>query len=117
LHQYPITVNDLPTFYTTPRRATPLNLAHAEQGANELHMEGWMHILQNSNPPALNTPLSPYAFPYQLDKYGFSGDGSKLRAVTAYEFRKKRFDVATVKEVIESFRKEGTWPETPLYQG
>lgn len=80
-------------------------------------MEGWMHILQNSNPPALNTPLSPYAFPYQLDKYGFSGDGSKLRAVTAYEFRKKLFDVATVKEVIESFRKEGTWPETPLYQG
>jgi hypothetical protein len=82
-----------------------------------MHMEGWTQILQNSNPPVLNSPLSPYAFPYQLDKHGFSGDGAKLRAVTVYEFRKKKFDVATVKEVIESFRKEGTWPETPLYQG
>lgn len=95
-------------------------------------MGEWTKIIMESTPPVPNTPLTPYAHPYQLEKHGCALDNEKIKTVrtlfaalstishpllqvVGYKLKRPQFNDETVKSTIESFRAEGTWPETDKY--
>jgi hypothetical protein len=47
-------------------------------------MEAWTKLIVEAKPPVPNTPLSPYALPYQLEKHGCALDGSKIKQVSKH---------------------------------
>ena len=51
--------------------------------ANEIHSEAWAEMVAHSDPPVVNTPLSPM-LPYDLlaDRHA-ALDGSKIKRVAA----------------------------------
>lgn len=86
------------------------------EDVNEMHMAEWTNIIGNlADPPVPDTPLSPYAHPFQLEKQGCALDGEKVKRILGYKLAYPQFDVDSVKETIESYRAEGIWPETNKY--
>ncbi|GAA6064749.1 hypothetical protein JCM10212_001601 [Sporobolomyces blumeae] len=87
-----------------------MNLNDVVEDANEKHLEGWSGLLRASNPPINTTvPISPQVPVDLLSPHPVSLDSSALTRLTGWKPTRK-LDVATVKESIEGFRKEGFWP-------
>jgi hypothetical protein len=48
---------------------------------NDLHVGEWARIIMNSMPPVPQTPLSPYAYAYQVEEHGCALNGNKIKEV------------------------------------
>jgi hypothetical protein len=44
-------------------------------------MEQWGQIIQQSTPPVVDTPLSPYLEQCVLEEHGYAMDGEKIKRV------------------------------------
>ncbi|KAJ7632229.1 hypothetical protein FB45DRAFT_911856 [Roridomyces roridus] len=77
---------------------------------NEHHVGGWTEMITTSNPPIPNTPLSAYLDQYALQKHIVAFNNSKMLEVTGYKLKKPQFDHETLKEVVEKWKEEGSWP-------
>ena len=77
---------------------------------NEHHVVGWTEMLQNSKPPIPNTPLSAYMDKYALDKHVVAFNNMKIKDVVGYKLRKPYFNHETVKETVDKWKNEASWP-------
>lgn len=77
---------------------------------NELHVGHWTEMILKSNPPIPNTPLSAYMDKYYLEKTVVGFSNSKIKTVTGYQLSKPRFNHDTIKDMIDKWQAEGSWP-------
>ncbi|KAF7338641.1 NAD dependent epimerase dehydratase family protein [Mycena venus] len=77
---------------------------------NEHHVSGWTEMITTSNPPIPNTPLSAYMDKYALEKHVVAFSNAKLLEVTGYKLKKPNLNHDTVKEVVDKWKEEGSWP-------
>ena len=80
------------------------------EDVNEKHMEAWTKIIQTSQPPVPNTPLTAWIDSYMLTKHSIAYKGDKIKSVVGYKLRKPAFSVENVQEIINAFKAEGVWP-------
>ncbi|KAF7359382.1 NAD dependent epimerase dehydratase family protein [Mycena sanguinolenta] len=77
---------------------------------NEHHVGGWTEMITTSNPPIPNTPLSAYMDKYALEKHVVAFNNAKLLEVTGYKLKRPNLNKDTVKEVVDKWKEEGSWP-------
>ncbi|KAJ8093315.1 hypothetical protein PM082_020801 [Marasmius tenuissimus] len=82
----------------------------AVEEINEHHVGGWTEMIQNSNPPISNTPLSAYMDQYALEKRVVGLDNTKVKEILAYQFRRPNFGHDIIKEIVDKWKDEGSWP-------
>lgn len=63
-----------------------------------------------SQPPIPNTPLSAYMDPYALEKHVVAFDNTKIKEIVGYKLKTPLFDHAAIKEVVDKWKAEGSWP-------
>ncbi|TFK67905.1 NAD(P)-binding protein [Pluteus cervinus] len=91
--------------------STKLKLADdAVEDINEHHVGGWTEMITSSNPPVPNTPLSAYMDTYALEKHVAAFSNTKIRGITGYQLKYPAFNHATLKEIIDKWKAEGSWP-------
>ena len=67
-------------------------------------------MITTSNPPIPNTQFSSYMDLYALKKHVVAFNADKLKNVVGYQLKRPKLDVASLREVVESFRKDNLWP-------
>ncbi|RDB21502.1 hypothetical protein Hypma_011415 [Hypsizygus marmoreus] len=77
---------------------------------NEHHVSGWIEMLQKSNPPIPNTPLSAYMDKFTLSKQVVAFSNTKIKEVVGYQLKKPHFDHDTIRDVVDKWKEEGSWP-------
>jgi len=77
---------------------------------NEHHVGGWTEMITTSNPPIPNTPLSAYLDKYELEKHVVAFSNAKLLEVTGYKLKNPNLNRETIKEVVDKWKEEGSWP-------
>jgi hypothetical protein len=82
----------------------------AVEDINEHHVGGWVTMIQNSNPPIHNTPLSAYMDKYALEKRIVAFDNSKIKEVVGYKLKRPEFNHEAIKEIVDKWKQEGSWP-------
>ncbi|KAL1730285.1 hypothetical protein EV714DRAFT_284314 [Schizophyllum commune] len=89
---------------------TILKMADVVEDINEHHVGGWTEMVQKSNPPVPNTPLSAYMDAYQLEKHVCAFSNQKIKEVVGYKLKKPTFDHEGIREVVDKWKEEGSWP-------
>ncbi|KAF8894411.1 NAD-P-binding protein [Infundibulicybe gibba] len=77
---------------------------------NEHHVGGWTQMIQTSNPPIPNTPLSAYMDKYTLDKHVISFSNKKFKDIVGYQLTRPQINHDMVAEMVEKWKSEGSWP-------
>ena len=85
-------------------------MADVVEDINEHHVGGWTEMVQKSNPPVPNTPLSAYMDAYQLEKHVCAFSNAKIKEVVGYRLKKPTFDHEGIREVVDKWKEEGSWP-------
>jgi hypothetical protein len=86
------------------------NLEDAVEDINEHHVSAWTEMITTSSPPIPNTPLSAYMDTYALSKHIVSLDNEKVKRVLRYTLRKPDFNHENIKDIVDAWKAEGTWP-------
>lgn len=87
-----------------------LKLEDLVEEINEHHVGTWTEMLQQSNPPITHTPLTAYMDKYALSKHKLAYDNGKIKRIVGYKLKRPLFDRASLTEVVEKWKEEGTWP-------
>ncbi|KAF8123778.1 hypothetical protein EV363DRAFT_1587130 [Boletus edulis] len=87
-----------------------LKLDDLVEEINEHHVGTWTEMLQRSNPPITHTPLNAYMDKYALSKHKLAYNNEKIKSIVGYELKRPSFDRETLREVVEKWKEEGTWP-------
>jgi len=82
----------------------------AVEEINEHHVGGWTEMIQTSNPPIPNTPLSAYMDKYALDKHVVAFDNTKIKEVVGYTLKHPYFNHDEIKDLVDKWKAEGSWP-------
>ncbi|KAH7921728.1 hypothetical protein BV22DRAFT_1107017 [Leucogyrophana mollusca] len=77
---------------------------------NEHHVGTWTEMLQTSNPPISHTPLNAYMDKYALSRHRLAYNNGKIKGVVGYKLKRPDFCHETLKEVVEKWKAEGSWP-------
>jgi hypothetical protein len=77
---------------------------------NEHHVGGWTEMLQASNPPIPNTPLSAYMDTHQLARHKLGYNNTKIKEVIQYKLKRPQFTQENLQEVVDKWKAEGIWP-------
>jgi hypothetical protein len=77
---------------------------------NEHHVGAWTEMITNSKPPVPNTPLTAYLDKYGLEKHNVAFSNKKLKDVVGYKLKKKYFDHDAIRDMVEKWKAEGSWP-------
>ena len=78
---------------------------------NGEHVGVWTQMTTTSNPPVPNTPLSAYLDLYLLSKHQFGLSNKKIQNITGFEPKVPGITEAAIKELIQKWKDEGTWPK------
>lgn len=77
---------------------------------NEHHVGTWTEMITTSNPPIPNTPLSAYMDLSLLSKHRVGYSNAKIKEVIQYKLKRPQFNQETLKEVVDKWKAEGSWP-------
>lgn len=77
---------------------------------NELHVGHWTEMLTQSNPPISSTPVSAYMDQFQLEKTVVGLSNDKIKNVVGYKLKRPHFNHETIKDCIDKWKVEGSWP-------
>jgi len=77
---------------------------------NEHHVGGWTEMIQASNPPIPNTPLSAYMDKWDLDKHTVAFSNNKIKQVVGYKLKRPEFTQEVLKEIVDKWKEEHSWP-------
>jgi hypothetical protein len=82
---------------------------------NEHHVGGWTEMITTSNPPVPKTPLSASAYMdnKSLSRHVVAFNNTKLKNVVGYNLKKPKFDHEAIKEMVDKWKAEGSWPNLP----
>lgn len=67
-------------------------------------------MITKSNPPVPNTPLSAYMDQYNLEKIVVGFSNEKMKEVVGYKLSKPQYSHETIKDTIDKWKAEGSWP-------
>lgn len=90
--------------------AHQLKLDDLVEEINEHHVGTWTEMLQHSNPPITHTPLTAYMDKFALSKHKLAYNNGKIKSVVGYQLKRPLFDHEALREVVEKWKEEGTWP-------
>ncbi|KAJ8519898.1 hypothetical protein ONZ45_g3222 [Pleurotus djamor] len=90
--------------------AAKFKLEEMVEDINEHHVGGWTEMITQAKPPCPNTPLSAYMDHYALQKHTLSFDNSKIKTIVGYTLRHPQFNHDVVKDTIDKWKEEGSWP-------
>ncbi|KIK98834.1 hypothetical protein PAXRUDRAFT_823446 [Paxillus rubicundulus Ve08.2h10] len=82
---------------------------------NEHHVGTWTQMLQNSNTPIVHSPLDAYMDRYALSRHKLAYNNNKIKNIIGYQLKYPLFNHETLKEVVEKWKDEGTWPRLDGY--
>ncbi|PFH49119.1 hypothetical protein AMATHDRAFT_63842 [Amanita thiersii Skay4041] len=82
----------------------------AVEEINEHHVSAWTEMLLGSKPPIPNTPLTAYMDKYSLDKHSVAYSNKKLKEIVGYKLKKPHLNHDTIKEVVDKWKAENSWP-------
>jgi len=68
-------------------------------------------MITTSTPPVPNTPLSAYLDLYLLSKHQFGLSNKKIQEVVGFKPKVPGITEAAIKELIQKWKEEGTWPK------
>lgn len=77
---------------------------------NEHHVGGWTEMLQASNPPIQNSPLTAYMDTHALAKHNLAYNNTKMKEILQYKLKRPEFTQENLKEIVDKWKTEGTWP-------
>ena len=77
---------------------------------NEHHVGGWTQMLEKSDPPVSNTPLSAYMDKYALEKHTVGFTNTKVKEVIGYQLKYPQFNHERVKDIVDKWKAERSWP-------
>jgi len=77
---------------------------------NEEHVSTWTTMITESNPPIPNTHFTAYTDIYNLKRHCVAFNADKLKRIVGYQLKRPQLDEASVREVIEMLKAEGSWP-------
>jgi len=103
------TTHEYYDFFTST--AAKFRLEDSVEGINEEHVGAWTQMITTSNPPVPNTPLSPYLDLYLLSKHQFGLSNKKIQNITGFKPKVPGITEAAVKELIQKWKDEGSWPK------
>ncbi|KAH7889931.1 hypothetical protein F5I97DRAFT_1941146 [Phlebopus sp. FC_14] len=87
-----------------------LKLEDLVEEINEHHVGAWTEMLQNSKPPIAHTPLNAYMDKYMLSRHRLAYSNAKIKSVVGYKLKRPIFCHETLKEVVDNWKAEGSWP-------
>ncbi|KAG6332890.1 hypothetical protein ID866_6197 [Astraeus odoratus] len=87
-----------------------LKLEDLEEEINEHHVGMWTQMLQLSKVPITQTPLSAYMDKYALSRHRLGYSNEKIKRVVGYRLKQPQFCHDTIKEVVDKWKEEGSWP-------
>jgi len=79
---------------------------------NEHHVSTWTEMLEASNPPIEQTPLSAYMDTHQLAKHKLGYNNAKLKEIVQYKLKRPQFTEENLAEVVDKWKAEGVWPNS-----
>ncbi|KDQ60618.1 hypothetical protein JAAARDRAFT_204453 [Jaapia argillacea MUCL 33604] len=77
---------------------------------NGEHVGIWTTMITTSDPPVSNTPLSPYIDARMLDKHVVGLNNGKIKSVVGYRLQRPQFGQVALREMVDKWKVEGTWP-------
>lgn len=77
---------------------------------NIKHVEAWTEICLKSDPKIINPTVQAYIDGHLLAKYSIAYSGGKIKRIVGYQLKRPKLDVNSLKEIIQSFRADGFWP-------
>ncbi|KAJ3976409.1 hypothetical protein EV361DRAFT_884094 [Lentinula raphanica] len=97
-------------FFNLGERTMYKFMEDAVEDINEHHVGGWTQMIQHSNPPIPNTPLSAYMDKYALEKHIVAFSNTKIKEVIGYKLKRPQFNHDGIKEIVDKWKEEGSWP-------
>lgn len=85
-------------------------LEDLEEEINEHHVGTWTEMLQLSTVPVTHTPLNAYMDKYALLRHRLGYSNNKIKRVVGYRLKRPQFCQETIKEVVDKWKAEGSWP-------
>lgn len=67
-------------------------------------------MITAADPPIPNTPLSAYMDESILAKMHIAFSNDKIKNVVGYTLQNPQFSRATLQEVVDKWKTEGSWP-------
>jgi hypothetical protein len=92
-----------------------LKLDDLVEEINEHHVGTWTQMLQNSNTPIMHSALDAYMDKYALSRHKLAYSNNKIKNIIGYQLKYPLFNHETLKEVVEKWKDEGTWPRLDGY--
>lgn len=77
---------------------------------NEHHVGKWTEMLQASNPPIQNCPLTAYMDTQSLTKHNLAYNNTKIKEVVQYKLKRPQFTQELLKDIVDKFKADGIWP-------
>ncbi|KAL4074666.1 NAD binding domain of 6-phosphogluconate dehydrogenase-domain-containing protein [Scleroderma yunnanense] len=87
-----------------------LKLDDLGEEINEHHVGTWTEMLQLSAVPVTQTPLTAYMDKYALSRHRLGYSNDKIKHVVGYRLKRPQFCHETLKEVVDKWKAEGSWP-------
>jgi len=86
------------------------DLNEMAQDVNNHHAEAWSDLIENSDPPVPNTPLTAYIELHKFERRIIALSNTKIKRVLGTALRHPGFNDNEVSDVVDSFIEEGNWP-------
>ena len=67
-------------------------------------------MLQASNPPIQNCPLTAYMDAHSLAKQNLAYNNTKIKDVVQYKLKRPQFTQELLKDIVDKFKADGIWP-------
>lgn len=77
---------------------------------NEEHVGGWTEMITTSDPPIPNTPLTAYMDSSVLQRHVIAFNADKIKKVVGFTLRHPRMTQDELKEIVDRWKEEGSWP-------
>jgi len=93
--------------------AAKMSIGMVTNTVNEKHVPAWSNLCMDHD--VLNTPLSPFLDEEILKKHYMYVDGTLIMKELGFKYDHPEITIDLVKEVIEKYKKQGFFPDVPLY--
>ncbi|EIN07681.1 hypothetical protein PUNSTDRAFT_144252 [Punctularia strigosozonata HHB-11173 SS5] len=80
---------------------------------NEHHVGGWTEMIQKSDPPITNTPLTGYMSTDDLQKHVVAYSNAKFKKVVGYTVKHPHMGPPELSDMIDKWKADHVWPNVP----
>lgn len=77
---------------------------------NDEHVGAWTEMIMRCEPPITSSPLTAYMDENSLRKKYLGFGNGKIKAVVGYTLQRPKFNQENLKEVVDKWKEERSWP-------